>query len=107
MPALFCFRFAQPDSGELRVGEHAERNLASGRHAIAAGDVVTHDREIISEICVKCGQPAQSPTAQTPPAVVCNRSFTFTWPRPIKREDWPGIHALTRPRLEPATNRCR
>jgi hypothetical protein len=45
--ALFRFRFAKSDSGELRVGEHAERNLASGRHAIAAGDVLTHDREII------------------------------------------------------------
>jgi hypothetical protein len=35
------------DTGELRVGEHAERNLASGRHPIAAGDVVAHDHKII------------------------------------------------------------
>ena len=45
--ALFRLRFAESDTGQLRVGEHAERNLASGRHAIAAGDVVTHDHEII------------------------------------------------------------
>jgi len=37
----------KPDAGELRSVKHAERNLASGRHAIAAGDVVAHDHEII------------------------------------------------------------
>ena len=38
---------AQADAGEFRIGEQAERHLASGRHAIAAGDVVAHDNEII------------------------------------------------------------
>ena len=47
MPRFFRFRFVESDPGELRVGEHAERNFASGRHAIAAGDVFTHDHEII------------------------------------------------------------
>lgn len=45
--ALFRLRFAESDTGQLRVGEHAERNLAAGRDAIAAGDVVTHNPEIV------------------------------------------------------------
>ncbi len=45
--ALFRLRFAESDTGQLRVGEHAERNLAAGRHAIATGHVFTHNLEII------------------------------------------------------------
>ena len=60
-----------------------------------------------SEIWVKCGLPAQSPTAQTPPAVVCNRSFTFTRPRsvvstPALSSPMPLVFGV-RP---PATSRC-
>jgi hypothetical protein len=43
--ALFRFRFAKSDSGALRVGEHPERNLASGFYAIVAPRMVGDARK--------------------------------------------------------------
>ena len=38
---------AQPDAGQLRVGEQAERHLPPGRHAVPAGEVGQHHAEVV------------------------------------------------------------
>ena len=38
---------AQPDPGQLRVGEQAERHLPPGGHAILAGEVGQHHAEVV------------------------------------------------------------
>ena len=44
---LAGFQLAQPDAGQLRVGEQAERHLPPGRHAVAAGQVGQHHAEVV------------------------------------------------------------
>ena len=39
--------FAQPDPGQLRIGEQAERHLAAGRHAIPAGKVIEQHSKVV------------------------------------------------------------
>src|SRR5271165_7251702 len=44
---VFRLPFAQADSGQFGVGEHAERHLPSGSHPLAAGKIVPNNSKII------------------------------------------------------------
>ncbi len=46
-PLIAGLPFAQPDTGQLRIGEQAERHLPPGRHAVPAGEVVQHHAEVV------------------------------------------------------------
>lgn len=45
--AFAGFAFAEADAGEFGVGEEAERDLSAGGDAVAAGEVVAEDAEVV------------------------------------------------------------
>ena len=63
--------------GEFGIGEGDGGYLAVGRGAAGSGEIVPDDAEVVEGGVGEVGEPAQSPMAQTPGAVVSRRSLTW------------------------------